>query len=635
MSHERGHGSSTEQTATPDQSAGRGFLLAVGRMLAVLARSDLKRWRFRMGAALILTVVSKGFAVSAPVFMGQGINRLSGPAGTAQVEILGTAGAAFAGFFILFALARFLSNALPYLRDSFFARVSQDANRIVAVEAFHHAQSQSLQFHLTRQAGALNRVIERGAGAMEFLLRFLAFNIGPTLIELVLAAVVLATLYGVGFSLIALATIAAFAVFTILITEWRNKQRRAMNEADTAYRALAMDTFTNFETVKAFAAEAREANRYDHAVKHYSDHYVRTMRSLSVLNIGQEFFMTGGLLAIALLAGFGARSGAMQAGDVATVVLMLVNIYRPLNILGFAWREIKQSAVDIEKLYALLDTRPDVEDAPNARDYEPVNGTIRFENVSFTHKGRVSGLDDVSFEAPGGAFIGIVGPSGAGKSTLLKLLFRFYDTDAGRILIDGQDLRDLSQASLRSHLGLVPQDVALFNDTLRMNIGYAKPEASDEEILEAARRAQLGDFIDALPHGLDTLVGERGLKLSGGERQRAGVARAILTDPPILILDEATSSLDSMTEEEVQAALKEAARGRTTIAVAHRLSTVATADLILVFDKGRITECGRSEDLISQNGLYAALWRRQTGDVDSLDIDDLAPTEEKTTSSVE
>ncbi|MFQ5564019.1 MAG: ABCB family ABC transporter ATP-binding protein/permease [Parvularculaceae bacterium] len=615
MAHDRARfgppGPDVEAASAKPADGGRGFLRAVGRMLAVLARPELKRWRWRMGAALALTVAAKGFAVSAPVFMGRGINALAAPGEAGGVA---SAGAAFVGFFILFAAARFFSNALPYGRDAFFSRVTQDANRLVAVEAFHHAQRQSLQFHLTRQAGALNRIIERGAGAMEFLLRFLAFNIGPTIIELVLAAVVLATLYGAGFSLIAVATIFAYAVFTILVTEWRNRQRRAMNEADAAFRALAMDTFTNFETVKTFGAEAREAVRYDRAVKHYSDRYVRIMQSLSILNIGQEFFMAGGLLAIALLAGFGVRGGAMQAGDVATVVLMLVNIYRPLNILGFAWREIKQGAVDIEKLYDLLDMRPEIEDAPDARDYAPKEGAIRFETVSFTHKGRAAGLDDVSFDVPGGAFIGIVGPSGAGKSTLLKLLFRFYEPDAGRILVDGQDLRDLTQNSLRAHLGLVPQDVALFNDSLRMNVAYAKPDADDAEIMAAAERAQLGAFIDSLPLGLDTPVGERGLKLSGGERQRVGIARAILRDPPILILDEATSSLDSATEEEVQAALKEAARGRTTIAVAHRLSTVAGADLILVFDEGRIVERGRNDALIAANGLYAALWRRQTGE---------------------
>jgi ATP-binding cassette subfamily B protein len=373
-----------------------------------------------------------------------------------------------------------------------------------------------------------------------------------------------------------------------------------------------MDTLTNFETVKAFGAETREAARYDKALQVYNDRCVRTMQSLSVLNAGQELIMTGGLVAVALLAGFGVRGGALQAGDITAVILMLTNIYRPLTILGFAWREIKQGAVDIEKLFDLLDTRPTIEDAPDATPLAAAGGEIRFEDVAFVHEGRDAGLNGVSFVIPAGAFVGLVGPSGAGKSTILKLLFRFYDPDRGRVVIDGRDIRTLTQESLRRSLGLVPQEVVLFNDTLRFNLAYARPEASDEEIMAAVGRAQLGEFIRGLPMGLQTRVGERGLKLSGGEKQRVGVARAILLDPPVLVLDEATSSLDSATEKDVQAALSEAARGRTTIAVAHRLSTIAGADLILVIEGGRIVEQGRHDDLMKANRLYADLWRRQT-----------------------
>ena len=322
--------------------------------------------------------------------------------------------------------------------------------------------------------------------------------------------------------------------------------------------------------------------------------------------------MAGGLLSVALLAGYGAVNGTMQAGDVTAIILMLINIYRPLNILGWAWREIKQGSVDIEKLFDLMDMKSKVEDAPNAKPLQTKTGAIRFEHVRFAHEGRASGLKDVTFSAPGGSFIGVVGPSGAGKSTILKLLFRFYDPENGRVLIDNQDVRDVTQESLRSSLGLVPQEVVLFNDTLRFNLAYAQPNASEEEIMAAAEKAQLGEFIASLPAGLDTRVGERGLKLSGGEKQRVGVARAILRDPPILILDEATSSLDSTTEEEVQAALQEAARGRTTVAVAHRLSTIARADVILVLDDGEIVERGTHNDLIAEEGVYATLWRRQT-----------------------
>ncbi len=581
------------------------FGRSIARMFKVLLRPELAKWRFRIALAFVLTVASKGLSVIAPVFMGDGINKLIASDETA-------ASTSFVWFFVLFAASRFAANALPTVRDGFFAPVTQDAQRLLAVDAFRHAQHLDLQFHLTRRSGALNRVIERGAGAMDYLFRFLAFNIGPTIVELIFAAIVLAVLYGIQFSAAAIIVIAVYAGFTIVVTEWRNLQRRQMNEADTRLRGIALDTLSNFETVKAFGSEDRESDRYDDALQDYNFHSVKVQQSLSVLNAGQELLMTGGLLAVALLAGYGALNGTMKAGDVTAVILMLLNIYRPLNILGWAWREIKQGSVDIEKLFGLMDRKPDVADGPDAKPFSASQGEIKFEQVSFSHEGRASGLKDVSFTAPGGSFVGVVGPSGAGKSTILKLLFRFYDPESGQIIVDGQDVRDVTQQSLRTALGLVPQEVVLFNDTLRFNLGYARHDASDDDIMAAAERAQLRGFIESLPLGLDTKVGERGLKLSGGEKQRVGVARAILLDPKILVLDEATSSLDSTTEQEVQSALKEAARGRTTIAVAHRLSTIAGADIILVFDKGEIVERGTHQHLIAQDGLYAALWRRQS-----------------------
>ncbi|MEM8936215.1 MAG: ABC transporter ATP-binding protein/permease [Pseudomonadota bacterium] len=586
----------------------------MARIFGILFRPAMRKWRFRIGLALLLTVVAKGLAVIAPVFLGEGVNAL-----TENGE--NRFGLSFTLLILAFAVARFASTALPAIRDGFFTAVTQDGQRHMAVDAFRHAQSLDLQFHLTRRSGSLNRIIDRGAVAMEYLLRFLAFNIGPALVELAFAAVVMATLYGIQFSLAAVATVLVYGAFTIVVTEWRNKQRRELNQADTRLRGVAVDTLANFETVKSFAAENRESDRYDGAMRSYNKLYVRVMQSLAALNGGQEFIMTAGLFAVAAMAGYGALNGDMKPGDVTAIIFMLINIYRPLNILGWAWREIKQGVVDIEKLFELMDKKSAVADAPDARDFAPKKGAVQFDAIEFAHDGRARGLEDVTFKIPGGSFAGIVGPSGAGKSTVLKLLFRFYDPASGVISIDGQDLRGLTQESLRSALGLVPQEVVLFNDTLRFNLAYAQPEATDEEILRAAQSAQLGPFIESLPQGLETPVGERGLKLSGGEKQRVGVARAILRDPPILILDEATSSLDSTTEEEVQTALKEASRGRTTLAVAHRLSTVAGADVIFVFDNGRIIEQGTHSELLAQDGLYASLWRRQTasasGDTDA------------------
>lgn len=598
--------------ATEPAAAPANFGSTLLRMSAVLWRPPLARWRPRMAGAILVTLVSKIFAVAAPVWLGAGINRVVAGEGADDVAPV------FLLSFLLFAAARFLSNGLPQLRDAFFTRVMQDASRLVAVEAFAHAQSQSLQFHLTRRAGAISRTIERGAGAMEFLLRFLVFNIGPTLVELALAASVMTALYSWELGAAAVVTVAIYAVFTVTVTEWRNKQRRAMNEADTELRAIKMDTLTNFETVKAFAAEERETIRYDGAMQDYNNRFIRQAQSLAFLNAGQELIMTVGLLAAALLSAKAVGDGSLKAGDITAVILMLTNIYRPLNILGFAWREIKQGAVDIEKLFELLDISPEVADRTGARELAGVNGAIRFDKVSFIHQGRIAGLDGVDFEIPAGSFAGFVGPSGAGKSTILRLLFRFYDPSNGSVLIDGVDIRDVTQQSLRATLGLVPQEVVLFNDTLRFNLSYARPSASEKEILDAARKAKLGAFIDSLPDGLATKVGERGLKLSGGEKQRVGVARAILNDPAILVLDEATSSLDSETEKEVQAALAEASRGRTTIAVAHRLSTLTRADIIFVLDGGRITERGTHAELLAKDGLYASLWRRQTEGGDAI-----------------
>ncbi|MEL6955966.1 MAG: ATP-binding cassette domain-containing protein [Pseudomonadota bacterium] len=408
-----------------------------------------------------------------------------------------------------------------------------------------------------------------------------------------------------------MATIIIYVVATVYITEWRVRQRRRMNEADTKFRGIAVDILTNFETVKSFAAERRETGRFSNAMRNYNNRYVDAVRSMYVLNGAQALVMNVGLVVALILSAWNVSQGRMQIGDMAAVYAMFLSLYAPLNILGWAWREIKQGAVDLEKLYGLLGMAPDVADRETAKQLHDATGRVDFNAVSFSHEGRAIGVRDIDFSVAPGKKVAFVGTSGAGKSTLLKLLFRFYDVEGGSVEVDGMDVRDLTQESLRRQLGLVPQDVVLFNDTIRANVAYAKPDASDEEIEDAMQRAQLLDFVKSLPEGLETRVGERGLKLSGGEKQRVGIARVILADPAILVLDEATSALDSATEAAVQDALDEASRGRTTLMVAHRLSTVQNADEIIVLEKGEIIERGTHGDLMRLNGAYADMWARQ------------------------
>jgi len=603
------------KASTPDsedatQTAPTGSLgMAMARLFGLLASPEMQKWRFRMVVALALTIVAKLFAVAAPVYFGNGINLITERGEGVSVA---DAGSLFVVAFLAYAGARFLSVGMPQLRDAMFAPVSQDAQRLTQVRTFGHVQRLSLSYHQTKRTGALNRIIDRGARAVDFLMRFLVFNIAPTLFELVLAAGVLSLNYGWEFAAIAVVTVITYMGLTWTVTEWRVKIRRKMNDADNEANARAVDSLINFETVKAFAAERRETDLYDSALQRYAGAAVRSQSSLALLNGAQAFIMNAGLLAMALTAGWKAWNGVLQPGDVAAVTLILMNIYQPLNILGWAYREIKQGAVDMERLFDTLAIKPDVDDKPGAPDMALTGGAVRFDAVSFAHEGRERSVDQVSLDVPPGSFVGLCGPSGAGKSTMLKLLFRFYDPAGGTVSIDGQDLREVSQESLRSALGLVPQDVVLFNDTLRANVLYGRPEASEDEIWDAIERAQLGDFVRDLSDGLDTKVGERGLKLSGGEKQRVGVARAILKQPAVLVLDEATSALDSQTEKEVQAALTEAAKGRTTIAVAHRLSTIANADRIVVMKDGGVAETGTHGELLELGGIYAEMWARQS-----------------------
>lgn len=600
--------SEAHQTADADkiESADGGIGVSITRILKLLARPELAKWRLVMVLAILLTLGAAVLEVAFPLLLGYAVNQLV--ANDAGI----VAGFGPAAFWLSVAMGiRFLAAGLPQLRDWLFSPVSQDAQRIACVDAFGHAQSLSLGFHQTRRTGALNRVIERGAGAIDYLIRFLAFNIGPTFVRLILASLALAFAYDPWLALIAVVTIIVYALSTIMITEWRVRQRRRMNEADTRFRGIAVDILTNFETVKSFAAEKRETGRFSDAMQNYNVRYVDAVRSMYVLNGAQALVMNLGLVVALVLSAWNVSDGSMKVGDVMAVMAMFLSLYAPLNILGWAWREIKQGAVDLEKLYGLMAMKPEVADKPNAKVLQKPKGHVAFEHVGFTHDARAVGIQDVSFDVPPGQKIAFVGTSGAGKSTLLKLLFRFYDVNSGRVLVDGEDVRDVTQESLRCALGLVPQDVVLFNETIRSNIAYAKPGASLEELEDAARRAQLLDFIQSLPKGWDTRVGERGLKLSGGEKQRVGIARVILANPAILVLDEATSALDSATEAAVQEALDEASKGRTTLMVAHRLSTVQNADEIVVLKAGRVVERGTHEALLAENGEYADMWARQ------------------------
>lgn len=610
-------------TSDDEQQAPKGSLgTAMGRLFALLASRQMKRWRFRMAIALGLTLVAKVLAVYAPIYFGNGINLITEGAGEAGNDALGLLAAPFMLAFLMYGAARFLSVAAPQARDALFARVSQDAQRIMAVRTFGHVQRLSIAYHQTKRTGSMNKIIDRGSRAIEFLMRFLIFNIAPTLVELALAASVLSVAYGWEFAAIAVVTVAIYMVLTWVFTEWRVKIRRAMVDADNEVGARSVDSLINFETVKAFAAERRETEAYDDALVKYADAATKSQSSLALLNGAQALVMNLGLLAMALTAGWKAWTGVLQPGDIAAVTLILMQLYQPLNILGWAYREIKQGAVDMERMFETLAITPDIADAEDAVPLKLKGGAVTLDGVSFTHDGRARSVENLSLDIPAGSFVGVCGPSGAGKSTLLRLLFRFYDPETGSVSLDGQDLRSLEQDTVRDAMGLVPQDVVLFNDTLRANVVYGKPDADEAEVMAALERAKLGEFVKSLPDGLDTLVGERGLKLSGGEKQRVGVARAILKDPAVLVLDEATSALDSQTEKEVQAALSEAARGRTTIAVAHRLSTIATADRIFVLEAGQLAEHGTHAELLAMDGLYASMWKRQSeaGEAVGMDV---------------
>jgi len=561
--------------------------------------------RVRVVLAMALLIAGKLVNITVPLFYKQAVDALSGA---------GTAGAVIAvpvGLILAYGLARVTSQGFNELRNGVFAKVAQRAVRRIALSAFRHIHSLSLRFHLDRRTGGLARAVERGIAGIEFLLSFMLFNVIPTLFEILVVSAILWRLYNWQFAAVTLATIVTYIGFTFVITDWRVRFRREMNERNSEANTKSVDSLLNYETVKYFANEEHEAQRYDRALQAYERAAVKSETTLALLNVGQGAIIASGLIGIMLLAGQGVAAGAMTVGDFVLVNTYLIQLYMPLNFLGMVYRNIKQSLTDIEQMMGLLKIRPEIEDRPGAPALAVKRGMVAFRNVDFRYDPRREILRDVDFAVPPGARVAIVGPSGAGKSTIARLLFRFYDVTDGAIEIDGQDIRDVTQDSLRRAIGVVPQDTVLFNDTIYYNIAYGRPGAGRAEIEEAARLAHIHDFIAALPDGYQTMVGERGLKLSGGEKQRVAIARVILKAPKILVFDEATSALDTKTEREIQASLAEVAAGHTTLAIAHRLSTVVDADQILVIEAGRIVERGHHRELLARGGVYAEMWARQ------------------------
>lgn len=582
--------------------AGQSEWRTIGTLLPYLWPGDRPDLRRRVFGALALLIGAKLANVTVPFFFKAAVDGLDRQAALLSVPIFAV---------LAYGLARIMAQGFGEIRDSIFVKVSQHAQRLVALETFRHLHALSLRFHLDRQTGGITRAIERGTKGVEFLLRFMTFNIIPTVIEILLVCVILYVQFGWPMASVTFVTMAGYIAFTLTISEWRTKYRREMNQTDSEANTKAIDSLLNFETVKYFGNEGHEARRFDESLGRYENAAVKSQVTLSALNVGQGAIIAFGLVAVMILAARGVAMGTMTIGDFVLVNTFLIQLYLPLNFLGFAYREIKQALIDLERMFDLLREPAEIKDKPDAKPLVVGQGEIVFENVVFGYDERRRILHGVDFRVPPGRSVAIVGASGAGKSTISRLLFRFYDVAEGRILIDGQDIRDVTQASLRAAIGIVPQDTVLFNDTVRYNIRYGRPEASDAEVEEAAKLARIHEFVERLPDGYRSMVGERGLKLSGGEKQRVAIARTILKHPPILLFDEATSALDTHTEKEIQDSLRSVSMNRTTLVIAHRLSTVVHADEILVFDHGRIVERGCHDDLLFRDGVYAAMWRRQ------------------------
>ena len=594
---------SLDREARPRAAGERSHLHTIRTLLPYLWPPGSLEMRGRVVLAILLLIGAKVANVYVPLLYKDAVDILADD--TAAVIVVPVA------ILLAYGALRVLTVAFGELRDAVFAKVAERAIRTIALHVFNHLHRLSLRFHIERRTGGLSRAIERGTKGIEFLLTFMLFNILPTLVEVTMVCGILWFLYGVSYAAVTFVTIAVYIAFTLTVTEWRLKYRRRMNEKDSEANTKAIDSLLNYETVKYFGNEGHEGRRFDASRRLYEQAAVQSKTSLSLLNIGQGFIVAIGLTGITIMAGNEVAAGTMTIGDFVLVNTYLLQLYIPLNFLGFVYREIKQSLTDMEAMFGILSVNREVEDAPGAEPLSVTAGAIEFEDVRFRYEERRGILDGISFHVAPGTTTAIVGPSGAGKSTISRILFRFYDIESGSVRIDGQDVRAVSQDSLRAAIGIVPQDTVLFNDTIYYNIAYGRPEASRAEVEEAARLARIHDFIAGLPDGYESMVGERGLKLSGGEKQRVAIARTILKNPRILLFDEATSALDSQTEKEIQASLREVSRDRSTLMIAHRLSTVIDADQIIVLDEGRIVERGRHAELLVRDGRYAEMWWRQ------------------------